>query len=505
MSLASIWEATAPASAFPSLQRDLQVDVAIVGAGVTGLTAARRLAAAGKSVAVLEARRVGEGTTGNSTGNLYSVVGQGLAEIERKWGEPVAGAVVRSRAAAVASVESTVRERGIDCAFTRVPFHQYEPRGAAPGEALDRECDAARRAGLTARIEATAPLPFPTGRCLVIDGQAQLHPLAYVRGLAQGIASPTCGIFEATPVLEVHAREGRIVTARGTVRAPHIVLATHTPKGFDVVQTELGPYREYAIAAEVDAAALPDGVYWSQEASRHSLRALAWKGRHYVIVAGGRHKTGQQDDTEGCLERLERFLREHFAGARVAHRWSAQGYYPADGLPYIGASGVHDNLFLATGFAADGLTYGTLAGELVADAILGRQNEHAALYRARRFDPGKAGAKLVRENANVAAEYIRDYVGLLRAPQLGDLAAGEGRIVEWEGKRCAVHRTQSGELLAVSPACTHLKCIVHWNRAEQSWDCPCHGSRFAPDGSVLEGPALEPLARLAAADDAAAA
>jgi nitrite reductase/ring-hydroxylating ferredoxin subunit len=246
---------------------------------------------------------------------------------------------------------------------------------------------------------------------------------------------------------------------------------------------------------EVAEGAFPPGVFWSLESSRHSLRAFSRGGRHYVMVIGERHKTGQEPDMRARQEALAAYLREHVRGQRETHRWSAQGYYAADELPYIGRSAGSENLYIATGFGADGLTYGAMASRLLADAILGRENGDAELFKARRVS-AKATGKFMKENVNVAGEYVKDYANLLRAGHADELQPGEGRVVEISGKRCAVHRTVSGELLAVSPVCTHLKCIVHWNSAEKTWDCPCHGSRFDVDGAVIEGPATAPLERM---------
>ena len=491
----SIWQVTGRPAPFPPAMGDLEADVAIVGGGITGVTTAMLLARAGKSVVVIEARTVGSGTTGNSTGNLYAVAGNGLAAIEHKWGEERMKLVARSRSQAVDLVEATVASLGIECGFSRAPFHQFVmPAAEADSRELDKELDCARRAGLDARIDNAAPLPFKTGSCLVIERQAQLHPLDYVVGLAQRIASGRVRIVEGTEVIGIDHDKRVLTTTRGKVTAQRIVLATHTPKGFNLVQTELGPYREYGVAAEVSAP-FPAGIFWSLEATRHSLRALEHGGRHYAMVIGHKHKTGQEPDTPDCYAALEAWLRQHVPIGAIAARWSAQGYYPADGIAYIGRTAASADAYLATGFGADGLTYGTLAAMIIADDILDRENDYAPLYEATRVKPIKAGKKFVTENANVAAEYVKDYAGLLHVADFTDVAPGEGRIMEVRGKRCAVARGDDGELKAVSPICTHLKCVVHWNSAERSWDCPCHGSRFAPDGSVLEGPAPVALER----------
>lgn len=498
MSNPSIWHATARPAGFPSLTEDLAVDVAVVGGGITGIMTAALLCAAGKSVAVLEAHLVASGSTGYSTGNLYAPVGAGLAGIEDKWDEAAMRRVAASRLAAVERIEALAARHGIECGFRRVPFHLFGVEGSdEEREQLERELDAARRCGLAARIEPRAPLPFATARTLVIDGQAQFHPFDFVRGLARRIEAPQCRIFENTAALEIDADEGLVRTAVATVRAREIVMATHTPKGFNLVQTELGPYREYAVAGPLDSGELPGGVFWSAEARRHSVRSMSHAGRTYAMVIGAKHKVGQEPDPQDCYAELERYLRERLAVGAISHRWSAQGYWPADALPYIGRSAGAGHLYIATGFSADGLTYGALAAHLVSDLILGRADEALAeLYQPTRLEPVKAAKDFVKENLNVAGEYLKDYAKLLAAPEVEELAPGDGMVVQLEGRRCAVHRTASGELLAVSPVCTHLKCIVHWNRAEQSWDCPCHGSRFQPDGSVIEGPAAAPLDRL---------
>ena len=494
----SIWTATAEASQFPALDQDIACDVAIVGGGITGITTGMLLAEAGKSVVVLEAYSVGDGTTGNSTGNLYAIAGDGLAAIAKKWDEDVMRQVAQGRSAAMDMVEANVSRLDLDCAFERVPFHWAATEETHDvRDTLEGEHDACEKAGLSARIVPSLALPFPTGPALVLDGQAQFHPLRYVRQLARRVASDRCRIFERTQVLEVDAAEGVVRTDKGVVRAGRVVLATHTPKGFNVVQTELGPYREYAVAVEVPVNTFPAGVFWTLESSKHSIRRMQHGGREYVMVLGGKHKTGQEPEPQARYAALEDYLRRTMGrSGAIAYRWSAQGYYAADGLPYIGLAAGSDRLFVATGFAADGLTWGTLAARLIADELQGRGGALGELFRPTRFDPAKAGKKFLKENVDVAGQYMKDYAKLPDPAPLGDLAAGEGRIAEVHGKRCAVHRTPAGELIAVSPICTHLKCVVHWNRAEQSWDCPCHGSRFAPDGAVLEGPAVSPLERI---------
>jgi len=490
-----LWASQPLGARFPALDVDLNVDVAIVGGGITGVMAAAQLARAGRTVALLEAQQIGLGNSGLATGNLYATTGEGLHALGVKWGDDVVEQVVRARLLAIELVERSIAEHRIACGFSREPWTLYTVTGDEDRlERIQREYNAARGAGLEARISNDLPLPYMIARAVVVSRQAQFNPLAYVQGLAHAIAGPHCRLFEDSPVLEIDADAGTVSTLAHTVRADHIVVATHTPKGVHVLHTELGPYREYAVAAPIGERDLPGGIFWSADDYATSTRLAEIGGRRHVLVIGERHKTGQQPHPEACYRRLEEHVRARFATGPCSFRWSAQQYRSADGLPYIGSTAAASNLYLATGFGADGLTWGALAGWMIADEIAGRGNPFAELFSPRRFTPMKSARNFLKENINVAGQYIADYAHGADVPSLDDIPAGEGRIVELDGERVAAYRDDAGRLHAHSAVCTHMKCIVHWNRAERSWDCPCHGSRFNYDGSVIEGPALAPLA-----------
>ncbi|NLD68882.1 MAG: FAD-dependent oxidoreductase [Limnobacter sp.] len=491
----SIWQAAARRLELPALQRDADVDVAIIGGGITGLTVALKLSRAGRTVAVLEAGTIGDGTTGQSTGNLYATIGSRLSALRRKWGEETTREVVAARAGAIDFIESKVGEFGIDCEFARCAWHLYTPPEALADDALlERELDAAIDAGLSARLAPSAPLPFATGPTLVIVEQAQFDPLKYVRGLASTIASERCAVYQNTPVTRIDGEAGVVHTDRGRVSASHIVVATHTPKGSDLANLQVAPYREYALAMRLRSADYPRGIFWSAGDRHHSIRSYRFDDSEYLIVVGERHKTGQADDTVDRHARLEAWARAFFDVATVDLRWSAQGYYSPDELPYIGKSVGSDKVHIATGFAADGLTWGTLAGLIIGDEIDGTENRYAERFRPSRLDPAKSAKKLLAEGVNVAREYAVGRFGAVPAAgEAGELAAGEGRIVKIDDERVALSRDGEDRLHAVSAACTHMGCIVAWNAAEQTWDCPCHGSRFSASGAVIEGPALDAL------------
>jgi nitrite reductase/ring-hydroxylating ferredoxin subunit len=286
-----------------------------------------------------------------------------------------------------------------------------------------------------------------------------------------------------------------IRTAGGTIRAGKIILATHTPVGFHVVQTELGPYREYGIALTLEGGVVPDGIFWTLEKPmHHSIRTFSSGGVQYLLVIGEKHKVGQHDNDEDYWGKLEAWARQHFRVGSLAYTWSGQHYKPADGLPFIGQSGTNEDLYIATGFSTNGLLYGCVAARILVDEILGRPNEWASTFRANRFTPIKSAKDFVKENVNVAGEYL-DLLKRADVESLTDIPAGEGAIVELHGNKTAVHRRTDGTWCALSPICTHLGCVVHWNTHEKSWDCPCHGSRFNTEGEAIEGPAIRPLAR----------
>jgi Rieske Fe-S protein len=269
-----------------------------------------------------------------------------------------------------------------------------------------------------------------------------------------------------------------------------VVLATHTPKGVFGLHAEMTVHREYAVAGSPTPSSPPEAIHWGRGRDGHSVRQTTSDRGQWLVVIGTEVKTGRHD---GAME--QRLLDERanrLFDLIPQFRWSAQNYHSPDFVPYIGRSRGTDTM-IATGFAADGLTYGTLAARLLTDQITGRDNPHAGLYSARRITPVKSAPRVIEENLLVFKSFVQDYVTDRTAAPLDRLQAGAGAIVEHAGERVAAYRAADGSVTMVSPVCTHIKCLVHWNSAEESWDCPCHGSRFGVDGRVLEGPAVEPL------------
>jgi glycine/D-amino acid oxidase-like deaminating enzyme/nitrite reductase/ring-hydroxylating ferredoxin subunit len=494
------WESTAKIPAYSALIDDVTADVCVVGAGIAGLTTAYLLTQVGKSVVVLDDGRIGSGMTAATTAHLANALDDRYYQLERLHGERGARLAAESHTSAIDRIEAIVARERIDCDFERVDGYLF----AAPGQdedELDRELAAAHRAGLhsVAKVR-RAPLPWDTGECLRFLHQAQFHPLKYLAGLAGSIERDGGRIYAGSHADAVEGGKPATVRTRSaTVTAGAVVVATNTPiNDLVVIHTKQAPYMTYVIGVLVPSGGLVRALYWDTADPYHYVRLQSLpEGEYDVLIVGGEdHKTGQADDIGERHGRLETWTRERFPMAgEVAFTWAGQVMESVDGLAFIGRNPLdHDNVYAVTGDSGMGLTHGTIAGMLITDLILGRHNPWQDLY-----DPSRktlrASAEFVKETANVAAQYAQ-WVTPGDVGSVDEIAKDSGAVIRRGTSKIAVYRDATGELHEKSAACPHLGCIVAWNPAEKTWDCPCHGSRFGKFGDVINGPANTGLTRV---------
>jgi len=487
----SYWNATAGAGpSFPTLQGDIEVDVAIVGGGIVGVTAARLLKDRGLRVALVEARRVGRQVTGKSTAKMSSQHGILYQVLVRKFGEDKARLYAEAQEAGIREIQRLAAQYGIDADIEPRPAYVYT-NDESHVEEIEKEVEVARRLGLPASLTRDTGLPFEVLQAMRWDDQAQFHPTKYVAGLAATVPGDGSHVFENSRAVDYEPT--RVVTAGGTVAARHVVMATHLPLGQIGMYYALAyPMAEPVIAAPIRR--VPPGMYKNAEQPGHSIRTHKGPdGQVWGIVAGNHYKPGHVDDEQRYIADIERWLAEHFEAGPVQYRWVNEDYSAMDSAPFIGwSSHGGDGYLVATGFAAWGISNGTAAAMIIADLATGNENRWTEMFDAARIKPVAGAGEFIKENAEVAAHLVSGY--LSRKPKdFDELAPGDAAILKIDGDNVAAYRDEAGQVHAVSAVCTHMGCIVGWNRTDRTWDCPCHGSRFALDGEVIHGPATQPL------------
>lgn len=482
---------------FPTLDHDLTVDVAIIGGGIVGITAAYLLKDSGLKVAVLEANKISRKTTGHTTAKITMQHGLIYNKLVANFGEEKALQYKEANENAIEFIRKLVHDKNIDCDFSKRSAYVYT-QSEKYIEQIEREVETAVRLGIKAHFRDKIPLPFDVKGAVEFEDQAQFHPLKYLLALAKDIPNDRCNIFENTQAVDIEEGEPNIIKTRNGARvnANYIIIASHFPMydGLGLYFTRIYVEKSYIITAKIQED-FPAGIFINAEEPTRSLRSQKYNGEEIILVAGEHHKTGSETNTNVHYDNLGAFAKETFNVKEILHRWSTQDCMTPDGLPYIGyLTSKTPTILVATGFGKWGMTNGTAAARILTDLIILKDSPYAPVFNPSRFNLVASGKKLVTENLDVVGKLISGKLSIV--PTEIELKPGEAKVAKIDGERVGVYRDHDNNLHIVDITCTHLGCELVWNEAETTWDCPCHGSRFNYDGENIEGPAFNRLKRL---------
>ena len=496
------WIESVPLPEFPSLTSDLEVDAVVIGGGLTGITAAYLLKKAGAKVALLERGRCAAADTGHTTAHLTYVTDHRLHHLVKHFGCDGAKAFWEAGIAAIDQMAEIVRELEIDCEFQWVPGYLHTKlfeKESLEKSKLLQDDELAQQLGFEAELVREVPYVQRAG--IRFANQAKFHPRKYLRGLLSAIPGDGSYVFENTEAIEFVEEPQAIRAGPHKIRCQYVMIATHTPLmgktnlvKATLLQSKLALYTSYVLGAKLPSGTLPEALFWDTSDPYYYLRVDRHADADYAIFGGEDCKTGQEKDAREVFAGLEEKLKRILPQAEVTHRWLGQVIETNDGLPFIGEN--EGRQFVATGFCGNGFTLGTLSAVMARDRFLHRKNPWFDLFAVNRRKFHGGTWRYIKENLDYPFYMVRDRLARAESDSVDDLQFGEGKILKLDGKKVAAYRDGSGRVHLLSPVCTHMKCIVRWNAADQTWDCPCHGSRFKPEGEVFSGPAEEPLEKV---------
>ncbi|WP_078393094.1 FAD-dependent oxidoreductase [Shouchella patagoniensis] len=497
--LTSIWQMSSHHKAYPPLQSDIEVDVAVIGGGITGITTAFLLTEAGKNVAVFDANQFGRGTTGHTTAKLTIQHDIIYDELLSHLGEEKAGQYYQSQNAALSFARQLVQKENISCGFSNEDAYLYATTHHGEHR-LRREKKAYEALDIPHEFVTSTPVELGARAALKVPNQAQFHPLLFLTHLCDKMSEKGAQLFEETLCINVSHKKDSVTvqTDKGhTITANKVIAATHFPfvDGGGLYMTRLKADRSYVVAGSTSTP-WQGGMYLSAEQPKRSLRGLTLNDKHYILVGGDHHKAGQGMDARKHYDALHDFAAETLESFEAEQEWSAQDLITVDNIPYIGPlSGFEPNVLMATGYRKWGMTGGICAAQLLSDLIIDGNSLYSDLYKPMRFHSDPSIKHFLKENVDVAKHLI---AGKLNrdVEDIDDLENGQGAVVKYKGKKAGAFKDENGSLHVIDTTCTHMGCECNWNHADHTWDCPCHGSRYSYTGDVIEGPAKKPLEKL---------
>lgn len=488
------WRIHSDIPSFQTLQEDIHTDVTIVGGGITGITTAYLLSLEGVKVTIIDAGRLFNGTTGHTTAKVTSQHGIIYDELIQHFGEEQAKMYYLANDAARAFIKDTIEKRNIECEFEESDAYIYT-NSEKELKKLEKEAEAYQKLAIQGKLVDTMPLQLPMKSAILMEKQAQFHPINYLIPLVQTILEKGGAIYENTTAVNVvKGQQPVVMTKNGrSITSNQIISCSHFPfyDGNGFYFTRMYAERSYVVAVK-DEQNYPGGMYLSSESPKRSVR----KAGNLLLLGGESHKTGQGINTMKHYEALASFGKDVLGLTDIQYRWSAQDLYTLDKVPYIGhLTSSKENIFVATGYRKWGMTNGTAAAMILKEMLMKGTHPYEQLFGPSRFKADPSVKTFITQNADVAVEFVKGKTSLVDK-QVDDISKGEGGHVRVNGQKCGAYRDDDGMLHVLNATCTHLGCEVHWNEGDRSWDCPCHGSRFSIDGEVIEGPADKPLEKI---------
>jgi glycine/D-amino acid oxidase-like deaminating enzyme/nitrite reductase/ring-hydroxylating ferredoxin subunit len=491
----SLWQQMPPYESTSKGDTSILYDVVIVGGGITGISTALQLQNAGKNCLLLEANNIGFGTTGGTTAHLNTLLDTPYTTLIKNFGEDKARLVRQAAEEALSLIRSNIETYQIDCEFEPADAFLFAQNEDQASE-LEKIFDACQNVQLETATCTEIPVPIPFNKAIQVSNQGKFHPIKYIYALAKrfeeagGVILQNCRLYE-------HEEQNKILTLKTTdslYKTKALVYATHIPPGINLLHLRCTPMRSYAMAVTLHDERYPDDLAYDMHDPYHYYRTHVFNGTKYLIAGGKDHKTAHHSNTQNCFLQLESHIRKYFNVKTIAHQWSSQYFESVDGLPYIGhLPGASPTVFVATGFGGNGMTYGSLSAILLSDLLVKNESRYKDLFSPSRVKPVAGFTGFINHNADVVKSLIGGWLSVKDMDQFASIAPGDGKVVKVEDSLVAISKDTAGNLYAVSPACTHMKCSVEWNNAEQSWDCPCHGARYSRTGRVITGPANKDL------------
>lgn len=473
-------------------------DCIIIGAGITGITAALILRKAGKETLIVDAHNAGYGTTGGTSAHINTFADTTYAEAASAFGEKGAELFAGAINSGFDLIRKNIESYHIDCDFEEKPGFVYAEDEDQVKQLQDLY-DGTLKVNVPIFYTDDVPVPIPFKRAVMLPGQAQFHPMKYTQALLQEYIKAGGRVLEDTKIEEIKSEDGihSAVSGDNIYKSKNVIYATHIPPGINVFSFRCAPYRSYVIAVKLKSDNYPKALIYDMREPYHYFRSHVIDGQELLLIGGNDHKSGH-DDPEKAFDDLEQYARKFFDISSVEYKWSSQYYIPVDGLPYVGQIPLYaEGIYCATGYNGNGMMLGSISAQILADTILGKTNPYAEIFSSTRIKPIDGFTEFVNENADVVYHFVADRLAVHEMESIKNLKPGNGEVIKLNGRKIAAYRDEDGEIHALSPVCTHAGCIVNWNTEEKSWDCPCHGARYDFEGRVLNGPAVKDLGKIA--------